>query len=279
VALATPSLFSLYSEPPRLEGALVVGISQSGQSPDIVSVLREGRKQGRPTLAITNAIDSPLASEADYVINIQAGVETAVAATKTYTAELMAIAMLSAAFDPDEERWEALAATPEWLAQALRLEEQVRVIAGRYRFMHQCVVLGRGYNYCTAFEWSLKLKELCYVLADPYSSADFLHGPIAMMERGFAVMAVAPGGFVYRSMVEVLERLRHEQLAELLVISDEVEALGLAQSSLALPQGVPEWLTPIVSITPAQLFSYYLAQEKGLNTEAPRGIVKVTETY
>ncbi len=119
VALATPSLFSLYQKPPSLKGALVVGISQSGQSPDIVSVLEEGRKQGSPTLAITNEPDSPLAQTADWVIDIQAGVEAAVAATKTYTAELMAIAMLSSAMLNDPEARYPLAQVPGWVRQVL----------------------------------------------------------------------------------------------------------------------------------------------------------------
>ncbi len=158
------------------------------------------------------------------------------------------------------------------------MEEQISRVAQRYRFMHQCVVLGHGYNYSTAFEWSLKLKELSYVLAEPYSSADFLHGPIAMVERGFPVMAVAPGGGVFKSMLELLTRLRTEQLAEMLVISDQPQALALAHSPIPLPADIPEWLTPLVSIVPAQLFVYHLTREKGFNTEAPRSIHKVTGT-
>ena len=197
VALATPSLFTMYEQPPRLNRCLVVGVSQSGQSPDIVGVLAEGKKQGCSTLAITNEPDSPLATVADHVIDIQAGVEAAVAATKTYTAELMAIAMLSTAMDGDHTRQSMLADVPGWARQVLAQEDTIAQAAARYRFMQQCVVLGRGYNYSTAYEWSLKLKELAYIHAEPYSSADFLHGPIAMVERGFPVLAVAPGGRVF----------------------------------------------------------------------------------
>jgi glucosamine--fructose-6-phosphate aminotransferase (isomerizing) len=283
-ALATPSLFTMYGQPPLLRDCLVVGISQSGKSPDIVGVLEEGKRQGRPTLAITNAPDSPLAHAADFVIDVQAGVEAAVAATKTYTAELMAIAMLSVALQDEldpagaSERQRALAEVPGWIEQVLHQEEFIAQAAPRYRFMHQCVVLGRGFNYSTAYEWSLKLKELAYVLAEPYSSADFLHGPIAMVERGFPVMAVAPAGSVFASMMELLERLRHDQRAEMLIISDEARAQALAHTAIALPGGIPEWLTPLASIIPAQLFTYYLTQVKGFDTETPRSIRKVTET-
>ncbi len=278
-ALATPSLFTLYAQPPVLKGALVVGISQSGQSPDIVGVLHEARRQGRPTLAITNAVNSPLAETADFVIDMQAGVETAVAATKTYTAELMVIAMLSVALAQDRERLQALSRVPDWIHQVLQTESALAQIANRYRFMHQCVVLGRGYNYSTAFEWSLKLKELAYVLAEPYSSADFLHGPIAMVERGFPVMALAPSGKVFESIFDLLEILRNQHKAEVLVISDQKKALELAHSGVKLPANIPEWLTPLICIIPAQLFTYYLTIEKGFDTVTPRSIQKVTETH
>ena len=279
VALAAPSLFSIYKKPPRLNGSLVVGISQSGQSPDIVSVLAEARRQGRPTMAILNAPDSPLANAADWVIDISAGVEKAVAATKTYTAELMAVAMLSAALNEDTEMQKSLAQVPGWIRQVLRQEDQIFHLAERYRYLERCVVLGRGYNYATAFEWSLKLKELCYVVAEPYSSADFQHGPIAIVERGFPVLAIAPSGKVYENIFDLLCELREKHLAELVVISDRDEALQLAQSPMTLPEGIPEWLSPIVSIIPAQLYVHALTSTKGYSTETPRTIQKVTETH
>ena len=278
LALATPSLFTYYHQPPQLKDALVVGISQSGQSPDIVSVLAEGRQQGCLTLAITNEPNSPLAKNADLVLDIQAGVEKAVAATKTYTTELMVIAMLSAALSDNKARWNELGKVPGWVEKVLKQDVPIARMAERYRYMRQCVVLGRGFNYCTAFEWALKLKELTYVVAEPYSSADFRHGPIAMIEGGFPVMAVAPCGMVFDTMLEMLGKLRHEQSAELVVISDEKRLLSLAQSPIPLPTGIPEWLTPIVSIVPAQLFAGHLTRAKGFDPEQPRTLAKITET-
>lgn len=278
LALATPSLFTYYQQPPRLKGALVVGISQSGQSPDIVSVLAEGRRQGCLTLAITNVPGSPLAQAADFILNIEAGSERAVAATKTYTAELVTIAMLSAAINRSQASWEDLARVPGWVESVLRADAEIAGMAQRYRYMEQCVVLGRGYNYATAFEWALKIKELSYVAAEPYSPADFLHGPIAIVDRGFPVLAVAPEGKVFSSLMRLLKALRDDQLAELVVISDSPSALELGQSPIRLPAGIPEWLSPIVSIVPAQLFAYHLTRAKGYDTEKPRGIRKVTET-
>lgn len=278
LALATPSLFTYYNQPPQLKEALVIGISQSGQSPDIVSVVAEGARQGCLTLAITNEPASPLARSADLVMDIQAGPEKAVAATKTYTTELMAVAMLSAALSENKTFWKELGNVPGWTEKVLKQDAPIARMAERYRYMHQCVVLGRGFNYCTAFEWALKLKELTYVVAEPYSSADFRHGPIAMIEGGFPVMAVAPNGKVFDTMLEMLGKLRHEQSAELVVISDEKRALSLAQSPILLPAGIPEWLTPIVSILPAQLFAGHLTRAKGYDPEKPRTIGKITET-
>lgn len=279
LALATPSLFTYYQSPPRLQNALVVGVSQSGQSPDIVSVLEEGRRQNCLTLAITNLPDSPLAKVADFVLDIQAGPEKAVAATKTYTTELMAIAMLSAALANSDEQWRQLASVSEWARYVLKLDEAIAQMTQRYRYMNQCVVLGRGFNYATAFEWALKLKELTYIIAEPYSSADFQHGPIAMVEGGFPVLAVAPRGKVHESMRDMLTRLRRDKNAELVLISDDADSLALAQSPIQLPPQIPEWLTPLVSIIPAQLFACHLTTVKGYDPEKPRNLTKVTETH
>lgn len=278
-ALATPSLFTYYQSPPRLKDALVVGISQSGQSPDIVKVVEEGRRQGQLTLAITNAPLSPLAQAAQLVFDLQAGEEKAVAATKTYTAELMALAMISTALaENSQDKWSQLARIPAWVEQVLQQDSTLARLAERYRYMDHCVVVGRGFNYATAFEWALKLKELTYVIAEPYSSADLLHGPVAMLGEGFPVLMVAPQGQVFESLLELMTRLRREQKAELVVISDRQEALSLAQSPIPLPAGIPEWLTPLVSIVAAQLFTYHLTRAKGYDTETPRSIRKVTKT-
>ncbi len=278
MALATPSLFTYYQQPPKIQNALVVGISQSGQSPDIVSVLEEGKKQGNLTLAITNEPKSPLAKNADFVLNIQAGDEKAVAATKTYTSQLMTIAMLSAAMAGEEAHWDELAQVAEWAKSALSQDQKIAHAAQRYRYMQQCVVLGRGYNYATAFEWALKLKELTYVAAEPYSSADFKHGPVAVVESGFPVFAISPQGKVFDSMQNMLKHLKNDLRAELVLISNSLAALELAEIAIPIPENTPEWLTPIINIIPAQLFAYHLTLAKGYNPEEPRTIQKVTET-
>ncbi len=279
IALAAPSLFSIYERPPRLDNTLVLGISQSGQSPDIVSVMEEGRRQNAPTLAMVNVPDSPLAAASEWVIDVCAGPEVAVAATKSYTAELAAIALLSIAMaDENGERFAALQRVPDAISQMLALDADIAQIAERYRYMSQCVVLGRGYNYATAYEWALKLKELTYTVAAPYSSADFQHGPVAMVGPGFPVLSVMPQGAVYEDLMALMRRLKHDHQVELLVLSNGEEALTLADRAVPLPQDLPEWLTPLVSIVAGQLFCYHLTRARGFDTESPRMLSKVTKT-
>jgi glucosamine--fructose-6-phosphate aminotransferase (isomerizing) len=279
IALAAPSLFSIYERPPRLRNTLVVGISQSGQSPDIVSVMEEGRRQGVPTLSITNAPDSPLADASDWVIDVCAGPELAVAATKSYSAQLAAIALLSVALDDESgDRFEVLQRVPQAMERVLSLDTDIARIAERYRYMNQCVILGRGYNYATAYEWALKLKELTYTVAAPYSSADFRHGPVAMVAQGFPVLSVMPRGAVFDDLMELMSRLKRDHQVELLVLSNGGAALAMADRAIPLPHDLPEWLSPIVSIVAGQLFCYYLTKAKGFNTESPRMLSKVTRT-
>ncbi len=278
VALATPSLFTLYEKPPSLARALVIGISQSGQSPDIVSVLAEGKRQGRPTLAITNNPDSPLAKASDNHICLHAGVEKAVAATKTYTASLAAMALLSCQMEGDEERLEWLQRVPDLMRKTFVLVEPGMAHVERYRFVEQCAIIGRGFNYSTAFEISLKVKELTGVVTVPYSSADFRHGPIRMVHSGVPVLSIAPGGGVSEDMRSLFSQLK-DMGAEQLVISDQHDLLHQAQLGFPLPGDVPEWLTPMLAVLPGQMFGMILAREKGFDPDNPRGLTKVTETF
>jgi glucosamine--fructose-6-phosphate aminotransferase (isomerizing) len=277
VALAAPSLYTLYESPPRLDGALVVGISQSGQSPDIVSVLQDARRQGRPTIAITNDAGSPLAQAADHVIELHAGPERSVAATKTYTAELTAIAALAAAWSGAPERLAELRRLPVALEATLAGCAGVAEDAARYRGVEALSVVGRGYNYATAFEVALKVKELTYMMAIPYSSADFRHGPIATVGSGSPVVLIMPSGRTLPDMLELVGELRRRD-ADLLVISDVPAALALANTPLPVPVAVAEWLSPLVAILPGQHLALHLALARGLDPDIPRGLAKVTQT-
>ena len=276
VALAAPSLFTSYSAPPRLDGALVVGISQSGESPDLVAVLEEARRQGRPTLAITNEIESPMAEQADMVIDIGAGTELAVAATKTYTAQLLAVAMLSHALDP-QQGGDELSNLAGYAETVLASESAIRDAVAPILDMRACAVLGRGYNHSTAFEWALKTQEVTYVLAHPYSTADFRHGPIAVVEPGFPILAVAPDGPLFDDMLALLRDVT-DRHARTVVMSNRAEALDIAGSAIPLPTEMPEWVSPMITIIGAQLFTYHFGTIKGLDTDDPRGLSKVTRT-
>lgn len=277
VGLATPSLFSIYKRPISFHNALVLGISQSGQSPDIVGVLAEAKRQGALTAVFTNNIHSPLAQQGDHVINLQAGQERAVAATKTYTSSLAAIALLSATLADDADMHAALQQIPHAATQTLVMNEAIAQVAPRYRYMQRCVTIGRGFNYATAFELALKLKELTYTIVEPYSSADFQHGPLALLEDGFPVIVIAPTGLVTPDIHNFMQTLQTRH-AEILCLSDDPATLSLATIPLTIPHSLPEWLSPITAIIPGQLLAMHLAHVRGYNVDKPRGIQKVTET-
>ncbi|MEO8438306.1 MAG: SIS domain-containing protein [Chloroflexota bacterium] len=278
VGLGTPSIVSIYGAAPDFTDALVIGISQSGASPDIVAVIAAARAQGAPTIAITNEPDSALARAADRTIALGAGPERAIAATKTYTAELVAIALLSAALADEPTDHAAVVAIPDTLARALALEPEIERIALDQAATTRALVIARGFEYATAREWALKLKELARVFADPYSSADFQHGPLTLVEPGVPVLAVARAGPAGDGLVALLGRLREELDAALMVVSDRDPALALATWPVRLPAGTPEWLGPIVSIVPGQLHALHLTRARGLDPERPRNLNKVTRT-
>jgi glucosamine--fructose-6-phosphate aminotransferase (isomerizing) len=242
-------------------------------------VVEEGKRQGANTLVITNRARSPLARIADHVIPLHAGRERSVAATKTYTAELMVLAMLSAALRGSKKDKEDLRKVPGAVKKVLDEKSCAATLdaAQRYRYTERLSVIGRGYNYATAFELSLKLKELAYLTAEPSSSADFRHGPIAMVEKGFPVLLIAPKGKVFKDMLDLARQLQARQ-AELVAISDNRQLLSLADTPLPLRSGLPEWLTPIAAVVPGQLFAMGLAQARGCSLDQPRGLNKVTRT-
>src|SRR5262249_40869684 len=278
VALAAPSLHTLYSAPPPLAGAPVIGISPSRQSPAIVALVDDATRQGRPTLALTNDAASPLAAVADHVVELHAGPERSVAATKTYTAELTVLAALAAHWSGRLERLTELQRLPERLQATLQQHGDIASRAERYRYMTQCIVIGRGYNYATAFELALKLEELTYSMATAHSSADFRHGPIATVEAGLPIILIAPTGRTSPDLHDLAGELR-QRAAELLIVSDDQNLLTLARTPLPLVSGVPEWLSPIAAILPGQALALHLALAKGLDPDQPRGLRKVTRTF
>lgn len=277
VALATPSLHTLYDAPPKLSRALVIGISQSGQPSDVKQVLDDARAQGALTLSITNNPDSPIAQAAEYHIPLLAEEEISIAATKTYTAQLGVIALLVSLLVDDDHLYDQLKSLPDQMQETLLLSQAIPDWAARYRYMERFVAIGRGYNYCTAFEIALKVKELCYISGEPYSEADFRHGPIAILQPGFPAIVVAPEGRTLSNQLDLLEKMKAHG-AECMVISNNAEALSFAQKRMPLPENQPEWLTPITAVIPGQILAMHLALEKGHSVDQPEGLTKVTDT-
>jgi glucosamine--fructose-6-phosphate aminotransferase (isomerizing) len=201
----------------------------------------------------------------------------AVAATKTYTSQLLALAMLSAALERNPQRWAELERVPGWVDEVLEKTGDLAEQAAQFGGVQRLLVLGRGFNYSTAFEIALKLKETSYLAAEPYSVADLLHGPVAMIDRGFPVILIAPSGRTLEELPALLSLLEARG-ARVLTLSDAPEILWRAQSQIELPMGIPEWLSPIVAVVPGQLFAGALARASGNNPDRPRGLSKVTLT-
>lgn len=267
IALSAPSLFGPYGAPPDLDGSFVVAISQSGASPDLLNVMEEAKRQGRPTLTITNGPSSPLADAADHVIPLEAGPERAIAATKSYTTSLAVIATLSAAWSGSGAA--EVAALPEAVAGALELDPETVDLDGVAR-SGRVAVVGRGYNQSTAFELAIKMQELAYVLAHPYSSSDFRHGPLALVEPGFPMILIDAAGALHDDMWDLAR-----QVGDL--GADVVSIANVGDPEAGFPW-TPEWLSPIPAIVAGQLLTHRLTRLRGLDPDKPRTISKVTRT-
>ena len=263
------------------------------------AVLARARETGALTVGITNQEGSKLATTAQHSLFCNAGLERSVAATKTYTTTCAVLAMLAAFMPGGEPLREGVEQIPELAAAALKSEESAARVAERYVHARDCVVLGRVFQYSTAREMALKLEETCYVVATPFSTADFRHGPAALVERGLPVIVFAPPGRTSAEARELLQWLR-ERGADCLVVTEDERLLELATVSILLklpaltgaagpatggnpaPQGVQtsvaELLAPIPYIIPGQLFAQYLALAKGLNPDQPRSLTKITRT-
>ena len=268
VAFATPSLYTLYEQPPRLDGALVIGISQSGSSPDVGSVVEEAARQGRPTIAITNDATSPLAQAAEAVLPLEAGAEQSGAATKTYMNSLGALALLFTASTRDAQAFAELRRMPERVeAQLVRSAED----AASLEQLAGGTVMARGVNFGTAHEIALKMRELSGLLFEAYSSADLMHGPVAAIQPGWPVVAVAPSGPAQASMRQAIAAVSTRG-ARLIVVADDPDA------EFQLVPGVHEWLSPLTAVIPGQLMARRIAQLRGVDIDRPGGLSKITLT-
>ncbi|HEX4521115.1 MAG TPA: SIS domain-containing protein [Gaiellaceae bacterium] len=277
VAFATPSLYTLYEQPPNLEGALVIGISQSGESPDVRAVIDQARLQGRPSIAITNRPDSPIALAAQAVLPLEAGDELSVAATKTYVNSLGAIALLFAASTEDAEARRELELMPRRIAAQLDRSFGDIAALAEYEGIRGGTVVARGINYGTAFEIALKIRELSGLLFEAWSSADLMHGPIAAIGAGWPVIALAPSGPALESMQTAIDGLT-ERGARVITVADRDDVLDRGVAPMRLVPGVPEWLSPLTTVIPGQLTAMRLARLNGKNLDSPDGLSKITLT-
>lgn len=277
VSLAGPSAFSLYGRPPDVSRFCVVGISQSGASVDICSVVEEARRQGALTIALTNHPDSRLGRAADRVLFLGAGEERSVPASKTYTATLCLLAMLSEALTPDAYFATGLRRVPEAIEGVLRAARSGSVTARLAEALDapRLAVLGRGYHLATAQEIALKIMETSYALAEARSVADFQHGPLAIIEPGFRVLLLEAGGPALGQMRELAGQL-HALGARVVTLTDQDGTRD--PLTWSLPLGLPEPLTPIPFAVAGQLLALALARRRGLDPDQPRSLQKVTIT-
>jgi glucosamine--fructose-6-phosphate aminotransferase (isomerizing) len=288
VSFAAPSIVTLYGARVDLTDALVIGVSQSGESTDINMVLDHSRECGALSIGITTNPDSPLARLADVPLVIQGGQELSIAATKSYTSQILLLYLiaysLGAPLSLDDLR-----RLPDSVSTALNLENDVQLLAAEpnYIAMTRCLVVGRGINYANALELGLKLMETCYVLAKRLSGAELLHGPIAIVDSTLPVFAFSPAGATWSSVRQLLAKLKLLG-PTILAISDSRNrsVAGYAQHILSLPNvssprdvTLPDDLyTAIPYAVPAQLFACFLSINKGLDPDQPRGLSKITKT-
>lgn len=276
VSLSAPSVHTIYGAKLHLKRALVIGVSQSGEGEDINRVLENSRQCGAYTVGITNEPDSQMTRLVDTTLLMHGGRERSVAATKTFTGQMLLFYMLATEL-ADHRQSFSYDLIPESVERALELKNEISELVQRYVFMENCVVVGRGLAYANAYELALKLMETCYVVAERFSSADFLHGPLAMVERHFPVILFAPPGRMLPSVRGLADRLR-ELHADTLAITSDTELKSMCTRSITMPSQSDEFAAPIPYIIPGQLFAALLAEAKGLNPDSPRSLSKVTRT-
>lgn len=279
--LAAPSVTTLYGAEVRWRGGLVIAVSQSGRSPDLVAVLEAARAGGATTIAIANDAGSPLARAAEHVIDCRAGEERSVAATKSYVAQLVAGAALVAALADDSSLAIALPTLPELLirsldASAAAVHDDAPIVA-EFAGSERSIVISRGYDFPTALETALKLKETGRLFAEGYSSADFSHGPVVLSGPGVPVLAIRPDGRVGRAVDEGVEAARAAGGRPWVIAGSDIGESDLV-IRLPLPADLPSGLAPLATILPGQLLAEAVARRRGFDPDAPPGLRKVTLT-
>jgi len=277
-ASAAPSVITRYGAVPDFRHGAVIGISQSGSAPDVAAVVSAARAGGAYTLAVTNAPRSRLARAAEARLLLRCGPERAVAATKTYTASCLAVALLASAAATVRGRaalsFDGVVAAVE---EAVGSEKDAAQLARRIGRGRMLVVLGRGYDYAAALEGALKIKELARVWAEPYSSADFAHGPRTLLDRGTAVLVFASRGSMAAEARRTVGALR-ERGARVYAITNDAALADRCDDAVLLERRVGEAVAPIALSVVAQHLARAVALRHGRDPERPAGLSKVTRT-
>jgi glucosamine--fructose-6-phosphate aminotransferase (isomerizing) len=277
VSLAAPSIVTMYHKNMDYSQTLVIGISQSGQALDVIEVLKQAKEQNAITIGITNTMNSPIAAMVKYHMFTNAGEEKSVAATKTFTGQLMMLAMLVSKWSNNEELFTLLKTVPNFLDKVILKANHMEKIVERYIYIKDCFVLSRGMNYPIALESALKIQETSYVKAKAYSFADFQHGPFAMISDHTPVIVFAPKGPSLEDSKHMLRKLEAEK-AEIICISNDPILLKAHNISFAIPDIMDDRITPFFNIVFAQIFACKLSLARGCNPDAPRNLKKVTLT-
>lgn len=277
VALAAPSVVTIYGKKLRLDHTLVIGISQSGRAGDAAEVIECANQSDAVTVSITNFPDSPLAGLSDFHLSCEAGLEKSVAATKTFTAQMILLAALAAAIADSTELMEELGRVPAGIEKILQMNPEIEKVVQRYRFMNECFVLARGVNYPIALEAALKIQETSYVRAKAFAVSDFYHGPMAMIEKDMPVFIFSPDGPMLKDVRQMVAKLA-ENKADLLIVSNLKDVCALGQASMLLNAEGSELVFPFYNAVVAQMLAYHLSVLKQYNPDSPRMLQKVTIT-
>lgn len=277
VALAAPSVNTIYNGNLNLKNCLVIGVSQSGAAEDVMAVLDNAKKQKATTITITNNLNSKMAKMADYHLFCNAGEEVSVAATKTFTSEMFLLAEIAAKVSGNKEYIENLQNLPVNIEKIFTLHNKIEELAKKYKNVFSILVLARGLNYAIAQETALKLQETSYINARPYAASDFVHGPIAIVDDKTNIILLAPSGSTEKDMVNLKTRLLFAG-AKIIMYTDKKEIAEGCADSIILPVSGNDYITPFYNVVISQMLACCLSVERGLNPDAPRGLKKVTIT-
>ncbi|MGI6776978.1 MAG: SIS domain-containing protein [Acetivibrionales bacterium] len=277
VALAAPSVTTLYNRQLDCKDSLVIGVSQSGKAADVLEVIKSANNSGAVTVGVTNDPASPLALEAAFHLDCSAGPEKSVAATKTFTTQMLLLAEMSAEWADDKGTLIELAKVPEIMSQTLSNTNSIKEAAERYSFMNECFVIARGINFPIALECALKIQETTYTRAKAFASSEFYHGPIAMVDESIPVIIFAPNGPTIEDSIAMFNKLK-ENNTNIISVSNNESLLKSAACGLRIPDTENDVISPFINAAIAQTFACNLSLCKGLNPDKPRRLNKVTIT-